>query len=150
MARISNLTYVTVTGTYKDLDGNHIDGSVLFTAATVLLDPGVSTVVIPKSYSVNLDGNGHFSIDLPATNDPDLSPVGWTYQVREIFAGGRSYPIGIPWNTPGGTVDISTLAPAAASSGMAQFVLLADFNAFVAAGGALIGIDTDGVPYLVL
>jgi hypothetical protein len=50
-----------------------------------------------------LDSNGAFSIALPATDDPDISPSGFTYKVEERFGGKlmRSYDIMIPYDTVG-------------------------------------------------
>lgn len=41
---------------------------------------------------------GYFQVQLPSTNDPDLNPTDWTYQVVE--PNGRTYNIVVPYDTP--------------------------------------------------
>lgn len=114
-----------VYGTYIDLDGNPIAGSVSFIPRPVMLldfvdtavppappDPGTGIVAIPKQ--VDLDAAGHFAITLPATDDPEISPLRWTYQVKENFAGGRTYDIEAPQE---GAVDLIRASPVPNSTG---------------------------------
>ncbi len=46
-------------------------------------------VAVPKVITAVLDANGSIALELPATNDPDLSVTDWAYTVTERFPGGR-------------------------------------------------------------
>ena len=105
----------TITGTYVGLDGTPFVGTVTFTPAPPsILDASTMTVIIPATLTATLDVNGHFSITVPATDDPDINPTGWTYQVSENFVGGRKYSIFAPLGT---TVDLSAVAPVPPADG---------------------------------
>lgn len=106
----ANLTTVTVTGRYVDASGAAVRGSVTFTLDTPLLDAGASTVIIETQYTVALDATGAFSVALPATNDPDVTPTGWTWTMTPNFDGADPIMFALPTNLT--TVDITTLAPA--------------------------------------
>lgn len=114
MALPANVTTITVTGQYLDGTGAAVRGSVTFTLDTPLLDAGDAVIIAPTDYTVPLDATGSFSVSLPATNDPDLDPSGFTWEVRENFDGGRTYSIELPENLAP-AVDLSILAPALAT-----------------------------------
>lgn len=98
----SNVTLITVTGTYMDFGGNPKVGKVLFSADGALVDPGAKVIITSGTIEAELH-NGSFSIDLPATDDPDVSPTGFTYKVTEQFqdGGGRPpYNLSLPESTP--------------------------------------------------
>jgi hypothetical protein len=105
----------TLTGRFIDVLGNPIVGSVIFVpeVAAVLARTAKRTV-ISVSREVVLDVNGAFSITVPATDDPDVNPSGFTYKVTENFPNGRTYSIPAPMNV---TTDLSTLAPVPSSGG---------------------------------
>lgn len=107
----ANLTTVTVTGKYLDASGAAVRGSVTFTLDTPLLDAGASTYIIETEYTVALDAQGAFSVALPATNDPDVTPTGWTWTLTPNFDGADPLTFALPTNL-GPTVDITVLAPA--------------------------------------
>lgn len=111
MALPGNLSTVEVTGRYIDASGAAVRGSVTFTLDTPLLDAGASTVIIETSYTVALDATGSFSVDLPATNDSDVTPTGWTWTLTPNFAGADPLTFALPANLAP-TVDITTLSPA--------------------------------------
>lgn len=129
--QVGDLNFVTLHGKYEDYAGNPVSGSVVFTPATTLYDVGSDLILVPKSFSVTLAADGSFSIDLPATDDPDVTPTGWTYTVTENFASGNRapYAIQVPYNSPGGRVSLASLAPVPPAVGDNQFVLLTDYNA---------------------
>lgn len=106
----ANLTTVTVTGKYVDASGAAVRGSVTFTLDTPLLDAGASTYIIETEYTVALDSQGAFSVALPATNDPDVTPTGWTWTLTPNFDGADPITFSLPTNLT--TVDITTLSPA--------------------------------------
>jgi hypothetical protein len=106
-----NLTTVTVTGKYLDASGSPVRGSVTFTLDTPLLNAGASTYIIETEYTVALDAQGAFSVALPATNDVDVTPTGWTWTLTPNFDGADPLTFALPTNL-GPSVDITVLAPA--------------------------------------
>jgi len=107
-----NFQTVTVTGTYLGIDGAVLSGTVKFMANATLVDASAAVVIVPKPLVVTLDGNGAFTTQLPATNDPDIAPLNFAYEVTETFdrAGTRHYFIQVPFDTVG-SLDLSTIAP---------------------------------------
>jgi hypothetical protein len=78
----------TVNGRWVDLAGNPMTGTVTFTpVATRLISSGTDTIVIGRVFVEQIDSNGEISVELPATDDPDINPAGWTYKVEEKFTG---------------------------------------------------------------
>lgn len=117
MAIPSNLSIVTVTGTYLDIAGNPIAGQVKFTPRAVLKNVTSNVILINSTITVTLDSNGFFSQILVATNDTDASPLNFTYFVEEAFIGGRSYDILLPASTP--IVDVADIVGATEDTGTA-------------------------------
>lgn len=98
-----------VIAKYIKLDGNPDSGTVLFRAVpNRLLDPTADTIITPKDIIVSLDVNGAISVNLPATNDPDISPFGFTYTVIENLASnkGQTYSISVGVGTTLDLVDV--------------------------------------------
>jgi hypothetical protein len=103
---------ITLTGTYKNLVGAAISGTVDFTLNLRAVDATGDVIVIPTVISATLDGSGHFSVALPVTDDPDITPSsGLAYAVKENFTGGSTYSILLPTSLLP-TVDLSSLTPA--------------------------------------
>ena len=109
MAIAPSVTLVTVTGNYVDFEGNSIEGQVRFTLNQVLRNGTDDQLIAPSSIVVPLSA-GSFSVQLPATNDPDVVPNPFTYTVEESFPGGRSYTISLPFTTVG-SLDLADLSP---------------------------------------
>lgn len=122
-----NLTTVTVSGTYVDIQGNAVAGQIKFTPRAILTDPVADQIIIPNTITATLDNAGSFSVTLPVTDDPDLVPSGFTYLVEEAFDGGRTYDIAIP--VFAGNINLADVVPASASSGVTSlYVSLATYN----------------------
>lgn len=122
---------VPVTGKYVLLDGSPATGTVKFTGKTVLTSAGTDTLVIPASITATLDGNGAFAVNLPATDDPDITPANWTYTVAEQFTNGtgRTFDMDVPISMIGTGIDISNVVPAAPADGdPTAFVTLTTFG----------------------
>lgn len=143
MTSIGDLNFVTVHGNYTDMSTDTaLAGSLHFAPSTVVLDAGsgVGLIIMPSVFSVTLDGSGNFTIDLPATDDPDVLPVGWSYSLTEnIGSVGRN---GLPVNVPiaylsSGVALATLLATSVQSSGTTSFALLADLVALEARVTAL-------------
>jgi hypothetical protein len=105
-----------VTGHWVDLLGAVAVGMVTFTArATRLISDATQTIVIGRPITVDLDADGKISVDLPATDDPDILPMGFTYLVTEILGTySKSYELDVP---VGSTTDLSRVVPPSTSPG---------------------------------
>ncbi len=131
----SNLNLITVTGKYLLLNGTPAKGVVTFVPSTVLLDMVANEIVYPVEIDATLSNTtGTFSIQLPATDDTDLSPIHWTYTVTEKITGSarsRSFTMEVPVNSPGGTIDMADVTPVDASVPSLTYVLVSTYNAHV-------------------
>jgi len=126
MPLTSNLSTVTVSGTFVDIQGNAIAGQVTFTPRATLTDTVANQIIVPKTVTVTLDSNGSFSTVLPATDDTDLTPYNFTYYVTESFVGGRSYDITVPAGT---ALNLADVAPATLSVGAGStYITLTTYN----------------------
>ncbi len=114
-----HLDLVTVTGQVLTLDGQPAVGKITFDTAVQLVDTTTGQAIFPLPLTVRLDGSGTFTIDLPATDDPDLAPTGWTYQVTVDVTGSkrRQFPLEIPVATAG-PLELFLAAPVATSPGV--------------------------------
>ncbi len=76
------LTTITVHGEILNPDGlTPAVGTVTFRTLIELRDVVDNIVYMPTSYVAVLDVNGEFTIVLPATDNADLIPANWVYQV---------------------------------------------------------------------
>lgn len=76
------LTTVTLHGELLDLDGlTPAVGTVTFNTLIELNDVVDNVTYQPSSFVATLDVNGEFTIVLPATDNPDITPLNWVYQV---------------------------------------------------------------------
>lgn len=84
------LNKVPVTAQYLDYDGTPKIGTVTFTPSVVLIDSANKQMFMPKAYVAILDIDGKISIDLPASDDPDLIPFDiMRYALQENIIDGR-------------------------------------------------------------
>lgn len=127
MALTVDLETVTLTGTYVDIVGDPIVGSVTFTPQTIIKDTDQNQIIVNNVITEVLDGNGSFSVVLPVTDDSDVVPQPFAYLVEEVFSGGRSFVITLPGG--GGSVDIADLSPAVSAAVAAGYVTSAQYNA---------------------
>lgn len=107
MALPANITLITLTGQYLDFKGLPIDGQVKIYPSQVLIDSAADRIIIPTVITTDLV-NGAFSVQVPVTNDPDVSPLDYYYLFEESFIGGSTYRISLP-SSLGATVDITDL-----------------------------------------
>lgn len=125
----ANIATIWVIGRWIDLAGQPLRGAVTFAPAVhVLVDQDEHTVILARSFVAQLDATGTAAIRLPATDDPDIQPVGWTYLVQEPTVG-RRYDLVVPHGTPlldrpghplhgQQVIDLADIDPAAASGGV--------------------------------
>ncbi|MEU0670347.1 collagen-like protein [Streptomyces lavendulocolor] len=111
------LSTVTVTGTYKHPDGTALKGKILFTPEPAILTSATHGTLLLGTVEAVPDADGDISVTMLATDDPDVTPTGWTYRVQERWydAPGRSYPLSLPSAAP--AVDLADVAPTAPAAG---------------------------------
>lgn len=81
-----DVSKVLVSGEFIDWDsGRELEGVVDIRTSKLLTYTTTHIQVMPGIKSFRF--RGHFSILLPATDDPQLQPTGWTYQFRVTVAG---------------------------------------------------------------
>lgn len=115
---------------YAYLDGTVPTGTVKFKGKGVAVSDAHNTVIMPTEITVDLV-DGEFTVNLPATDDPDIQPNGWTYTVTEQFNKGGERPafeIDVPIASLPGGIDLSEVAPAPADSNPSAFVTLSAFE----------------------
>lgn len=140
---------VPVRGKYTYLDGVAAQGAVKFTGKGVAVSDTYDTVILPVTITKELEGDGSFEVNLPATNDPDILPNGFTYKVEEVFTrgGGRTFEIDVPLESLPDGIDLSSVAPLPPSAGdPTAFVTLTAFeehtHAPTSGGGGTGGLPT--------
>jgi len=138
MALPTNLSTITITGSYVDYSGTAISGQITFTLGDVLRSGIDNVMVAPSTVVVPLVA-GSFSVTLPATNDPDIIPNPYTYTVVESFVGGRTYTISVPYN--GGSLDLADISPLPVIS--TTFVQLVDDTTFTSLETLIDTLDTN-------
>ena len=79
-----------VFGKYTKVSGTAASGTITFTASNRIEDAD-DAVILSGPLSINLDTDGEFSVELPCTDDRDLSPRGWYYTARVRIRGARPY-----------------------------------------------------------
>ena len=105
----------TLTGRFLDTTGKPVKGNIKIKPSPGAVVAALSqTIIVAATRSIALDATGEFTVDVPATDDPDMNPTGWTYLITEDFPGGRSYSITAPMNV---TQDLSLIAPVPAANG---------------------------------
>lgn len=110
---------VPITGTYLDAAGNAAVGSVCFTSPLIVTADG--NIIGPLVLEADLDADGALAIDLPATDDPDVTPTGWSWTVEERLIGmGRMYSMEVPYGSTG--IDLADVAHVFDPVAMNQFI----------------------------
>lgn len=110
---MSTPTMITVQGTFLKSDGTPEKGSLEFYNSNYVLQSGGITTVVPSMIRATLDSQGFISVTIPATDDPDWRPSGWTYTLVFKLSGDYStINVSIPYDSPGGILPITKLVPA--------------------------------------
>jgi len=112
MALPASLSTVTVIGTYVDLQGNPVRGSLIITPQTILKETAANVIIIPVKIQKTFDATGSFSVVLPVTSDTDVAPIPFIYTLEENFTGGRTFQISLPLSVAGTTQNLADLLPA--------------------------------------
>lgn len=78
-----------VVGQYLKSSGSAASGTITFTASSRIEDADDATIVATPIVAT-LDNTGSFSVELPCTDDLDLSPRGWYWTAKIRIAGSRN------------------------------------------------------------
>ena len=132
MALPASLSTCTVVGTYVDLVGNPVRGSINFTPQTILKEVTANVIIIPVVIQKTFDTTGSFSIVLPVTSDTDVTPQPFIYTIEENFTGGRTIEIALPLSVAGTTQNLADLLPALSSVDAVSFVSVDQYQALLA------------------
>lgn len=99
-----SFTTITLTGTYAGAPAGYLEFELISPISQP--DQPVQPRLI---HEATLNGSGAFSIVLPATNDPTTYPIDSAYQVTEVLNNAliNVYDIVLPYNSVGGTIDLS-------------------------------------------
>jgi len=140
----ASLAIKQVTGSFPTYpDGAPASGSVRFASNVWLIGPSDDKIIRPFEVVAGLDENGAFSVDLPATDDPQWNPQGWSYTVT-ISVGGRplTRSMSLLYSGPG-TVDLADILQAVpATAGESYLTLAAAALKADLASPALTGVPT--------
>jgi hypothetical protein len=115
MALPSSVSTVTVVGSYVNLIGNPISGSITFQPVTILKETNLNVIVMPTYINKTLDANGSFSVTLPVTDDTDVTPEPFVYTVVENFTNGRTFKMALPSSLVGTSVNLADVLPSVTS-----------------------------------
>jgi hypothetical protein len=131
MALPASLSTCTIIGTYVDLIGNPVRGSINFTPQTILKETTANVIIIPVVIQKTFDATGSFSIVLPVTSDTDVTPQPFIYTIEENFTGGRTIEIALPLSVAGTTQNLADLLPALSSAEAASYVTVDQYQALL-------------------
>jgi hypothetical protein len=131
MALPASLSTCTVVGTYVNLLGNPVSGSINFTPQTILKEVAANVIIIPSVIQKTFDATGSFSIVLPVTNDTDVAPQPYVYTIEENFTSGRTIRISLPLSVAGTTQNLADLLPALSSAEAASIVTVDQYQALL-------------------
>jgi hypothetical protein len=122
MALPASLSTVTVAGTYVDLLGNPVRGSITFTPQTILKEKVANVHIMPVTILKTLDATGSFTITLPVTSDGDVLPQPFIYTISENFTSGRTFQIALPLSVAGTTQNLADLLTALSQAEASAYI----------------------------
>lgn len=126
----ATLSVINLRCTYYHTDGAAATGTVDVISEEHLVSSADGAIVEPTNESVELDENGFFNLTVPATNDPQWGPQNYTYLIKEnLSTGVRSYRIAVPYNTPGGILNLASVSPVVNNPAPSMYVLQSQANA---------------------
>lgn len=103
-----------------EMDGTPAEGTVTFTpSAKKLINVAANAIIYPKPVVVPLVA-GVFTTQLIATNDPDIMPADWTWEISFQVEGVSDLPYHIPV-LEGVTQNLVAISPLPAGNGIFYF-----------------------------
>lgn len=107
-----------LAGKVVTLQGTPVVGTLTLTPLPdVLLSTVTNTIMVAESRVIPLDAEGGFDVLVLATNDPSITPKGWTYHVEEGWPPFREYDIEAPF---GVVQNLGNVAATDASEGVGE------------------------------
>lgn len=106
-------TKIHVTGTFTDAGTSgdpevHPGGKVTFTLnVPALQNTGSDEIISAIPYVANLDGSGHFDIELIANDDEDTIPTGTSYDVVVAITGAAPFKFSMVVASDSGAIDLA-------------------------------------------
>jgi hypothetical protein len=131
MALPTTLSTCTVVGTYVDLSGNPVRGSINITPQTILKEVTQNVIIMPVVIQKTFDATGSFSVVLPVSSDTDVTPQPFIYTFEENFTGGRTIELALPLSVAGTTQNLADLLPAVDSVTAASYVTTDQYQALL-------------------
>lgn len=131
MALPTSLSTATIVGTYVDLIGNPVRGSLTFAPQTILKETTQNMIIMPTHIVKTLDASGSFTVTLPVTSDTDVTPQPFIYTITENFSGGREFQIALPLSVANTTQNLADLLPALDSASAAAYVTTNQYQALL-------------------
>lgn len=131
MALPASLSTVTVAGTYVDLLGNPVRGSLTFEPQTILKEKTLNVHIMPVHIVKTLDATGSFTITLPVTSDTDVTPQPFIYTIVENFTSGRTIQIALPISVAGTTQNLADLLIALSETDALSYVSVDSYQALL-------------------
>ena len=131
MALPTTLSTCTVVGTYVDLSGNPVRGSINITPQTILKEVTQNIIVMPVVIQKTFDATGSFSVVLPVTSDTDVTPQPFIYTFEENFTGGRTIELALPLSVANTTQNLADLLPALGAVEAAAYVSVDTYQALL-------------------
>jgi hypothetical protein len=122
MALPASLSTVTVAGTYVDLLGNPVRGSITIEPQTILKEKTLNVHIMPVHIIKTLDATGSFTTTLPVTSDTDVTPQPFVYTIVENFTSGRTFQIALPLSVAGTTQNLADLLTALSPTDATAYV----------------------------
>lgn len=145
MGFAANWNTVPVTARFLEISGKPAVGSITFKPVPVrMIDANDLTTVISTDWEVYLDDLGRMKVNLPATDDVDITPIDFTYQVTENFEGGSTYYIEVPMIYADMGVDISLLSQVSSNPGIPSNITREEFDALAMQVEMLLGVVYGG------
>jgi lysophospholipase L1-like esterase len=137
---------ITITGTALGVDGTPVPGvRVVFTPnlATPNGESVTDDFMVPEVIAATSDAAGEISVQVPATDDPDFTTTGWTWNLTVTYPGvavGLNYDVAIPYASPGQTLKLWELIPVPGDAGSVLYATVAMLAGYLPlTGGTVAG-----------
>lgn len=123
------VTLITVSGTFTEADGTPEVGKIFLISDIIIQSSSENAMVGPLNYEAELDEDGHFEVEVAATNDPDWAPLNFTYLVKEKLTNGtRTYRIAVPYDSAGAALNLADVSPVQDNPDPEMYVLISSAN----------------------
>jgi hypothetical protein len=125
----ANVTTISVHGEIVSPNGGSpASGRVHFRIPYPLRATTDNALIGPQTLTAELDAAGEFTISLIATDDPDISPSDWVYDVRvETDVWRDRFNIEVPFD--GGSLEFADITPAVTPPAVVTYALASALTA---------------------